>query len=123
MYYEAADPHSPVLKPEQKWTWLAGEMLVKINNPSAEFDESDNSHDSSDDDESAGVEFDKSIEQVLVFLKSDKVIELFQRSVMKRFHLVCRRLNLPSHVDRDQGTEHNKHTTGGSALNPQTCTH
>lgn len=92
------------------------------NNPFAELDESDDSHDSSDDDESAGVEFDKSIEQVLVFLKSDKVIELFQRSVMKRFHLVCRRLNLPSHVDRDQGTEHNEHTTGGSALNPQTCT-
>lgn len=98
------------------------EDLENTNNPSAEFDESDDSHDSSDDDESAGVEFDKSIEQVLVFLKSDKVTELFQRSVMKRFHLVCRRLNLASHVDRDQGTEHNKHTTGGSAFNSQTST-
>lgn len=31
LYDEAADTCSPVLKPEQKWFWLAGEMLVKIN--------------------------------------------------------------------------------------------
>lgn len=31
LHCEAADPRSPVLKPEQKWSWLAGEMLVKLN--------------------------------------------------------------------------------------------
>lgn len=31
LYGEAEDPCSPVLKPEQKWFWLAGEILVKIN--------------------------------------------------------------------------------------------
>lgn len=81
------------------------------NNPSAESDESDDPHDSSDEEEPAGVDFDKSIKQVLVFLKTDKVTELFQHSVMKRFQLVCKRLNLPNYVDRDQGTEYGQQTT------------